>query len=102
MKYMVQLDAVRAFAVLDVIFQHTWSTSFEMGAKGVHLFFVLSGFLITGILLGYREALERGATARSVLWKFYFRRTLSIFPIYYITVILIAIFSCSPSTRSYL
>lgn len=91
MKYLIQLDSLRAFAVLAVLFQHTWSTAFEMGAKGVHLFFVLSGFLITGILLSYRDEVDKGAPVRSVLGKFYFRRTLRIFPVYYVTVLLIAL-----------
>jgi len=91
MKYMVQLDSLRAFAVLAVIFQHTWSGVFELGARGVHLFFVLSGFLITGILLKYRIDIENGESLYDTFRKFYIRRTLRIFPIYYLTIIAIAI-----------
>ena len=52
-----ELDGLRAFAILPVMLHHCWPaghwTSFlaEAGWMGVDLFFVLSGYLITGILL---------------------------------------------------
>jgi len=97
-RYMPQLDALRALAVLAVWFEH-WGIKDLPGLRyvpwgqfGVWLFFVLSGFLITGILLRAREGVERArqtgtpgglmAAARS----FYARRFLRILPIYYITL----------------
>jgi peptidoglycan/LPS O-acetylase OafA/YrhL len=78
-----ELDGLRAFAIIPVILHHCWPTrgwsSFvgEAGWMGVDLFFVLSGYLITGILLnairetqGYRNFLAR--------------RALRIFPLYYL------------------
>ena len=57
-----QLDGLRAVAVLGVVVSHTldperhpWA---QDGAYGVHLFFVLSGFLITGILMDARRDAE--------------------------------------------
>ncbi|MFZ4856693.1 MAG: acyltransferase family protein [Desulfuromonadaceae bacterium] len=101
MKYMVQLDSLRAFAVLAVIFQHTWLGAYELGAKGGHLFFVLSGFLITGILLNYRKEVISGTSIRTLFAKFYYRRTLRIFPVYYITVILIALLGVKSARESF-
>lgn len=84
MKRLIQLDALRAFAVLGVILHHSvhWSGGVPLGPYAVRLFFVLSGFLITGILLRAREKSadrNRGYTIRS----FYARRFLRIFPVYY-------------------
>src|ERR1039457_67434 len=59
-KRIPELDGLRAFAILPVIFHHCypfdgwlgWTASFgRAGGMGVDLFFVLSGYLITGILL---------------------------------------------------
>lgn len=86
------LDGLRGVAILMVLMIHfypKWLIAdayptltmivgriVEPGGYGVELFFVLSGFLITGILLDTKG--ERG-----FLVKFYMRRTLRIFPLYY-------------------
>lgn len=87
MNRLVQLDALRTFAVLGVILHHSvkWEADFPLGPYSVRLFFVLSGFLITGILLrarGISKDSHRGYTIRS----FYARRFLRIFPIYYVSL----------------
>jgi peptidoglycan/LPS O-acetylase OafA/YrhL len=61
--YRPQLDALRTFAVFGVLVSHYWLIESPVGHFGVRLFFVLSGFLITSILL------QRGST-----WAFYGRR----------------------------
>jgi peptidoglycan/LPS O-acetylase OafA/YrhL len=71
------LDGLRAIAILLVFATHT--DIIEFGWVGVQLFFVLSGFLITGILLDMKESLP----AREYFTKFYGRRFLRIFPLYY-------------------
>src|SRR5882762_4053568 len=72
-KRFVELDALRAFAVLLVIWVH--STNIDIGLTGYHgvlLFFVISGFLITGILLDARAAAtESSKSYWSVLRAFY-------------------------------
>jgi peptidoglycan/LPS O-acetylase OafA/YrhL len=66
-----QLDGLRACAILMVIASHIGV--FELGWSGVHLFFVLSGFLITGILRRAREDTH--------FWgPFYIRRATRILP----------------------
>jgi peptidoglycan/LPS O-acetylase OafA/YrhL len=83
------LDGLRAVAVLMVFYQHYLSPpdirpAFNWGWTGVDIFFVLSGFLITGILYDTRNTLHR-------FRNFYVRRTLRIFPLYY-GVLLIGLF----------
>ncbi|MEO8447445.1 MAG: acyltransferase [bacterium] len=95
--YMPQLDTLRVFAVFQVLLSH-WMrkqpqiAAFPFGETGVNLFFVLSGFLITQILLNGRFTDE--AEGRSK-WKteinFYIRRTLRIFPIYYLLILILFI-----------
>lgn len=93
------LDGLRAIAVLMVLWFHvdqtalpSWSgqlvRALRPGYFGVDFFFVLSGFLITRILLDYRQ---RG-TPLSV---FFIRRFLRIFPAYYLALGLMAILAPS-------
>jgi peptidoglycan/LPS O-acetylase OafA/YrhL len=101
-----QLDALRCFAVVAVLVTHFWQPSYEgllgainPGFLGVRLFFVLSGFLITGILLRCRDESERGEHSRLlVVRRFYARRFLRIFPIYYL-IVFVALLINIPSAR---
>src|SRR4029453_10258316 len=87
LRYMPQLDSLRAVAVGLVLLYHFWRParqSVHFGGIGVRVFFVLSGFLITAILLQSRTLLDRGETeARVAMRHFYIRRFLRIFPLYY-------------------
>lgn len=74
------LDGLRAIAFLLVFLHHY--ASLAWGWAGVDLFFVLSGFLITGILFDSRDQAHR-------VRNFYVRRTLRIFPLYYAVMLLI-------------
>jgi len=89
MKYMPQLDGLRAVAVTTVLFAHFTAVSRYVpgGFLGVRLFFVLSGFLITSILLECRFLVRDGrGPAGAVIRTFYVRRFLRIFPIFYLTL----------------
>jgi peptidoglycan/LPS O-acetylase OafA/YrhL len=78
------LDGLRAIAFLLVFALHT--DYLQVGWIGVQFFFVLSGFLITGILLDMRKSLP----PRQYFSKFYGRRFLRIFPLYYFYLLLMA------------
>jgi peptidoglycan/LPS O-acetylase OafA/YrhL len=73
-KYRPDIDGLRAIAVLSVLGYHGFPDVVQGGFIGVDVFFVISGFLISGILLG---EIERGAFS---LTRFYVRRILRIFP----------------------
>lgn len=86
------LDGLRALAVLLVIFDH-WSgdrLGFPASYLGVCLFFVLSGFLITGILINSKSKDEELNQSH---WKsiklFFIRRTIRIFPLYYLLLFIL-------------
>ncbi len=84
-KYYTQLDSLRGYAVLGVLLSHWIHIPIVMnsaaGNFGVNMFFVISGFLITEILYNDMDA---GKTNGYILKKFYWRRALRIFPIYYL------------------
>ncbi|MEZ6038617.1 MAG: acyltransferase [Planctomycetota bacterium] len=96
-RHVPSLDGLRAIAVLLVLWQHVplelpgyprWLAYAHFwvgpGGLGVELFFALSGFLITRILIAERDA---GVPVR---W-FLLRRLLRIFPIYYLLLVVIAV-----------
>jgi peptidoglycan/LPS O-acetylase OafA/YrhL len=102
MAYMPQLDGLRAIAVSAVLVHHLLdpallphpAASQTLGFLGVWLFFVLSGFLITGILVRERAAHDGAGVPRfPALRRFYLRRTLRIFPLYYFVLVLALFFA---------
>ena len=89
-----QLDGLRAVAVVFVMAFHfiPWVGDYApLGSIGVRLFFVLSGFLITRILLSARQ--QASAIA---LRSFYVRRGLRIFPLFYFVLALAALIDIGP------
>jgi peptidoglycan/LPS O-acetylase OafA/YrhL len=90
LKRIEELDGLRAIAILGVFschFARQYSRSFEflgLGWAGVDLFFAISGFLITSVLIGLREQ-------DAAYQTFYWRRMLRIFPPYYLALTLILV-----------
>src|SRR5258708_25707021 len=99
--HILALDGIRGLAVLLVLYNHLfWSNPIsgnrifdflnEIRASsyvGVNLFFALSGFLITGILLDT-------VTSPNFFKTFYVRRTLRIFPLYYGVLLVLFLLTC--------
>ena len=106
---MVQLDALRAFAVLAVLVAHFIPRDSKLfllvqlvdpGGLGVRLFFVISGFLITGILLRSKDHCEKNRLGvLYALRQFYVRRVLRIWPVFYLVIGLATLFSVPPLLR---
>ena len=74
MNYRHEIDGLRALAILPVILYHAFPELFPGGFLGVDVFFVISGFLITGIIF---EEVQRGQFS---LLNFYARRICRILP----------------------
>ena len=80
-KYIPALDSLRGIAILSVISYHYFPDNklFSLNWSGVDLFFVLSGYLITGRLLSSLKE-------KNYFRKFYRNRLLRIFPLYYLVL----------------
>lgn len=83
-RYFASLDGLRCLSIAAVIWHHASRDTRGVAGKGylgVNLFFAISGFLITTLLLR-----ERSASGTVDLPAFYLRRTLRIFPLYYLVL----------------
>jgi peptidoglycan/LPS O-acetylase OafA/YrhL len=87
MRRIPELDALRGLAALAIVVYHLWVPQVTLLGTAVDLFFVLSGYLITSIILGQ---VDRPGFLRT----FYARRALRIWPIYYLS--LLALVALSP------
>ena len=106
--HIVQLDGVRFLAVALVLFDHWTVTHIELpvgalGALGVTIFFVLSGFLITRILLSSKDKLssQPNGGLSKYLKTFYIRRTIRIFPVYYLVLFVLALINEPPVRQTF-
>tara|TARA_B100001057_G_scaffold92655_1_gene88900 strand:+ start:687 stop:2735 length:2049 start_codon:yes stop_codon:yes gene_type:complete len=80
--YKPQIDGLRALAVIPVIFFHAGLNTFQGGFVGVDVFFVISGYLITKIII---EDISR---KKFSLQNFYIRRARRLLPVLYSIIIL--------------
>jgi len=85
-KYIPSLDGLRAFSVILVIVSHSvlnrpssFICRLSLGGFGVTIFFIISGFLITTLLIK-----EKMAKGRISLKDFYIRRAFRILPVVYL------------------
>ncbi len=89
MKYRADIDGLRAFAVLSVIFYHLGMTNIlKSGYVGVDIFFIISGYLITSII--YTQMLTSSSTSLKgsfSLLDFYERRVRRILPVFFLVVL---------------
>jgi peptidoglycan/LPS O-acetylase OafA/YrhL len=91
------LDVLRFFAIFFVLLRHvpgTWPWAFRFGWSGVDLFFVLSGFLVTGLLFG-----ERRKRGRADVVRFLVRRAFKIYPSFWALVAATAVFFAATGER---
>lgn len=91
--YVPNLDGLRAIAIVMVLVHHApalaggWLGTFrDNGRYGVSLFFVISGYLITTLLRR-----EQRSTGTVRLGRFFFRRSVRLFPLYYATLAVYAV-----------
>ena len=80
MRYRAEIDGLRAVAVIPVILFHAGFAAFGGGFVGVDVFFVISGYLITALLLGDL------ATGRFSIWAFYDRRARRLLPALFVVL----------------
>jgi peptidoglycan/LPS O-acetylase OafA/YrhL len=78
LEYRPHLDGLRAIAVLSVVAFHAFPATVPNGFIGVDIFFVISGFLISTILVG--DAADNSLPVKTMLAQFYQRRIRRIFP----------------------
>jgi len=84
MDYRPDIDGLRAIAVLSVVLFHVGFSAFSGGYVGVDVFFVVSGYLITTLILGEMKA---GTFSFS---EFYFRRIRRIAPAFFFVILVVA------------
>jgi peptidoglycan/LPS O-acetylase OafA/YrhL len=81
MRRIPELDALRGLAAVAIVVYHLWFPTYGFMGTAVDLFFVMSGYLITTIILKQREQ-------PGFLLTFYARRSLRIWPIYYLSLLI--------------
>lgn len=87
MQYRPEIDGLRALAVLPVLFFHAGFSGFSGGFVGVDIFFVISGFLITGILIHDNE------NKKYSIVNFYERRARRLIPVFLFVLSITLLFS---------
>ena len=79
-----ELDALRGLGAVAILGFHLWPGTFYFGWTRADLFFVISGYLITQIVI-------RHGSGRGFLFRFWARRALRIWPAYYLLLAIVCI-----------
>jgi peptidoglycan/LPS O-acetylase OafA/YrhL len=96
-----QLDALRAVAIAVVMLHHYVNPPILLSGFGVTFLFVLSGYFATNTLLKLRTRMEQGRTRMGGAVKdFYLRRYLRICPMYFLVLLLTALFNVEGARAS--
>ncbi|MCR2809463.1 MULTISPECIES: acyltransferase family protein [unclassified Microbacterium] len=90
-RFLPHVQGLRAIAVLAVVLYHFWPARFSGGYVGVDIFFVISGFLITGHLMR-----ELSATGTVRLGQFWARRARRLLPASLLVLLFCALVAMSP------
>ncbi|HET9667104.1 MAG TPA: acyltransferase, partial [Desertimonas sp.] len=93
MGYQPSLDGLRALSVIAVIFYHAGFSWMHGGFFGVEVFFVVSGFLITSLLLD-----ERNRSGHTNLAQFWLRRARRLLPALFTVLAAVAVWSILDGT----
>lgn len=101
LKYIIQIDGLRCFAVLGVLISHYIISNLNQSilnkipfGTGVNLFFVISGYLISFILFNKKVEIENKTTSfNNEIKNFFIKRILRIFPLYYLVIGFLVIFN---------
>ena len=98
MTYYKQIDSCRFLAATLVLISHWFHhypliLKLRLGTLGVEFFFVISGFLISLQLLKWRKQFQKGQSVFRVMHIFFLKRTLRIFPLYYLVLMLATLFN---------
>lgn len=97
-RYRPELDGFRGLSALLVFIAHVGVPgTLEAGAVGVTMFFVLSGYLITSLLI--KEKANAGSIS---IWRFYARRGLRLFPALWLYICIVCLLSPLHRQLSYL
>jgi peptidoglycan/LPS O-acetylase OafA/YrhL len=92
MKYIKELDTIRAVAITSVVVNHWFPEGSRANyistvVEAPNIFFTISAFLVTTILLNDRAKAEREKIGKPTLYRIFFlKRALRIFPAYYLTI----------------
>ena len=80
MKMRSDIQVLRGIALLCVVLYHSWPSKFQLGYYGVDIFFTISGFVVTPMIIACFKDNESKLTQRRRILEFYRRRYFRLVP----------------------